>query len=140
MSYAQGFEQMRVASKHYDWNLNFGEIAKIWRAGCIIRAQFLQNITDAFDKNPELSNLLMDDYFQEIAKKYQDAVREVVALAVKAGIPVPAFSAAVAYYDSYRSEVLPANLLQAQRDYFGAHTYERVDRDGIFHYSWYEEQ
>ena len=82
----------------------------------------------------------MDDYFQEIAKKYQDAVREVVALAVKAGIPVPAFSAAVAYYDSYRSEVLPANLLQAQRDYFGAHTYERVDRDGIFHYSWYEEQ
>ncbi|MCZ3393298.1 NADP-dependent phosphogluconate dehydrogenase, partial [Enterococcus faecium] len=134
MSYAQGFEQMRVASENYDWNLNFGEIAKIWRAGCIIRAQFLQNITDAFDKNPELNNLLMDSYFQEIAAKYQEAVRDVVALAVKAGIPVPALSAAVAYYDSYRSAVLPANLLQAQRDYFGAHTYERVDREGIYHF------
>ena len=140
MSYAQGFEQMRFASKHYDWNLNFGEIAKIWRAGCIIRAQFLQNITDAFDKNPDLDNLLMDDYFQDIANKYQDAVRDVVALAVKAGIPVPAFSAAVAYFDSYRSPVLPANLLQAQRDYFGAHTYERVDRPGVYHYPWYKEQ
>lgn len=140
MSYAQGFEQMRVASENYDWNLNFGEIAKIWRAGCIIRAQFLQNITDAFDKNPELNNLLMDSYFQEIAAKYQEAVRDVVALAVKAGIPVPALSAAVAYYDSYRSAVLPANLLQAQRDYFGAHTYERVDREGIYHFPWYEEQ
>lgn len=140
MSYAQGFEQMKVASEHYDWDLNFGEIAKIWRAGCIIRARFLQNITDAFDKDANLSNLLMDDYFKDIAAKYQEAVRDVVALAVKAGVPVPAFSAAVAYFDSYRSEVLPANLLQAQRDYFGAHTYERVDREGTFHYSWYEEQ
>src|SRR5699024_12558917 len=100
----------------------------------------LQNITDAFTKNPDLKNLLLDDYFKDIAKKYQKATRDVVTLAVKAGIPVPSLSAAISYYDSYRSEVLPANLLQAQRDYFGAHTYERTDRPGNFHYSWYEEQ
>ncbi|OAD64746.1 phosphogluconate dehydrogenase (NADP(+)-dependent, decarboxylating) [Pediococcus parvulus] len=140
MSYAQGFEQMKVASKHYDWNLQFGEIAKIWRAGCIIRAQFLQNITDAFDKDPELDNLLLDDYFKDIAKKYQESIRDIVGLGVKAGVPMPEFTAAISYYDSYRSAVLPANLLQAQRDYFGAHTYERVDREGTFHYSWYKEQ
>ena len=140
MSYAQGFEQMRIDSERYDWNLKYGELAQIWRAGCIIRAQFLQNITDAFTKNPDLKNLLLDDYFKDIAKKYQKATRDVVALAVKAGIPVPSLSAAISYYDSYRSEVLPANLLQAQRDYFGAHTYERTDRPGNFHYSWYEEQ
>lgn len=140
MSYAQGFEQMRVASEHYDWNLQYGELAKIWREGCIIRAKFLQNITDAFEKNPELSNLLLDDYFKDIARNYQEAVRDLVALAVKAGVPVPGFSGAISYYDSYRSEVLPANLIQAQRDYFGAHTYQRTDREGIFHYSWYEEQ
>lgn len=140
MSYAQGFEQMRVASEHYDWNLQYGELAKIWREGCIIRAKFLQNITDAFEKDPELSNLLLDDYFKDIARNYQEAVRDLVALAVKAGVPVPGFSGAISYYDSYRSEVLPANLIQAQRDYFGAHTYERTDREGIFHYTWYEEQ
>lgn len=140
MSYAQGFEQLRVASETYDWNLKFGELAQIWRAGCIIRAQFLQNITNAFDKDPKLSNLLFDDYFKDIATKYQESVRDVVATAVKAGIPVPSFSAAITYYDSFRAEVLPANLLQAQRDYFGAHTYERTDREGNFHYSWYEEQ
>jgi len=140
MSYAQGFEQMKVASKHYDWNLQFGEIAKFWRAGCIIRAQFLQNITDAFDKDPELDNLLLDDYFKDIAKKYQESIRDIVGLGVKAGVPMPGFTAAISYYDSYRSAVLPANLLQAQRDYFGAHTYERVDREGTFHYSWYKEQ
>lgn len=140
MSYAQGFEQMRIDSDRYDWNLKYGELAQIWREGCIIRAQFLQKITDAFDKNPELKNLLLDDYFKDIAKKYQKAIRDVVALAVKAGIPVPSMSAAISYYDSYRAEVLPANLLQAQRDYFGAHTYERVDRPGNYHYSWYEEQ
>ena len=140
MSYAQGFEQMRIDSDRYGWNLKMGELAQIWRAGCIIRAQFLQNITDAFDKNPDLKNLLLDDYFKDIAKKYQKAIRDVVALAVKAGIPVPSMSAAISYYDSYRAEVLPANLLQAQRDYFGAHTYERVDRPGNYHYSWYEEQ
>ncbi|AMV70068.1 6-phosphogluconate dehydrogenase, decarboxylating [Pediococcus damnosus] len=140
MSYAQGFEQMKVASKHYDWDLQFGEIAKIWRAGCIIRAGFLQNITDAFDKDPELNNLLLDDYFKDIAKKYQESVRDIVGLAVKSGVTIPGFSAAISYYDSYRSAVLPANLLQAQRDYFGAHTYERVDREGTYHFPWYKEQ
>ena len=140
MSYAQGFEQMRIDSERYDWNLQYGELAQIWREGCIIRAQFLQKITDAFKKNPALKNLLLDDYFKDIAKKYQKAIREVVALSVKAGIPVPSLAAAINYYDSYRAEVLPANLLQAQRDYFGAHTYERTDRPGNFHYSWYEEQ
>ena len=140
MSYAQGFAQLRSASKEYDWDLPFGEIAKIWRAGCIIRARFLQKITDAYDKNPDLENLLLDDYFLEITKKYQQAVREVVALAVQAGVPVPTFSSAIAYFDSYRSERLPANLIQAQRDYFGAHTYERTDKEGIYHYSWYHEE
>lgn len=140
MSYAQGFAQLRVASKEFDWDLPFGEIAKIWRAGCIIRARFLQKITDAYDKNPEIENLLLDDYFVEITKKYQQSVRDVVALAVQAGVPVPTFSSAIAYFDSYRAERLPANIIQAQRDYFGAHTYERVDREGIFHYSWYHEE
>lgn len=140
MSYAQGFEQMRVASEHYDWNLQYGDLAKIWRAGCIIRAQFLQNIMDAYDKDAELKNLLFDDYFKDIARNYQEAVRDLVGLAVKAGVPVPGFSAAISYYDSYRSAVLPANLTQAQRDYFGAHTYNRTDREGTFHYTWYTEQ
>ena len=140
MSYAQGFAQLRVASKDYGWDLPFGgEIAKIWRAGCIIRARFLQKITDAYENNPDIENLLLDDYFVEITKKYQQAVREVVALAVQAGVPVPTFSSAIAYFDSYRAERLPANIIQAQRDYFGAHTYERVDKEGIFHYSWYNE-
>lgn len=140
MSYAQGFAQLRVASKEFDWDLPFGEIAKIWRTGCIIRARFLQKITDAYDKNPEIENLLLDDYFVEITKKYQQSVRDVVALAVQAGVPVPTFSSAIAYFDSYRAERLPANIIQAQRDYFGAHTYERVDKEGIFHYSWYHEE
>ena len=140
MSYAQGFAQLRVASKEFDWDLPFGEIAKIWRAGCIIRARFLQKITDAYDKNPEIETLLLDDYFVEITKKYQQSVRDVVALAVQAGVPVPTFSSAIAYFDSYRAERLPANIIQAQRDYFGAHTYERVDKEGIFHYSWYHEE
>ncbi|HFD0842233.1 TPA: NADP-dependent phosphogluconate dehydrogenase [Enterococcus faecium] len=140
MSYAQGFAQLRVASKEFDWDLPFGEIAKIWRAGCIIRARFLQKITNAYDKNPEIENLLLDDYFVEITKKYQQSVRDVVALAVQAGVPVPTFSSAIAYFDSYRAERLPANIIQAQRDYFGAHTYERVDKEGIFHYSWYHEE
>jgi 6-phosphogluconate dehydrogenase len=138
MSYAQGFAQLRSASKEYNWELPFGEIAKIWREGCIIRAQFLQKITDAYDKEADLENLLLDDYFKDITANYQQAVREVVALAVQAGVPVPTFSSAISYFDSYRSDRLPANLIQAQRDYFGAHTYERTDREGIFHYSWYE--
>lgn len=140
MSYAQGFAQLRSASKEYNWNLPFGEIAKIWRAGCIIRAQFLQKITDAYDNDEDLANLLLDDYFKEITEKYQQSVREVVSLAVQSGVPVPTFASAIAYFDSYRAKRLPANLIQAQRDYFGAHTYERVDREGIFHYSWYDEK
>ncbi|KRL60915.1 NADP-dependent phosphogluconate dehydrogenase [Latilactobacillus fuchuensis] len=140
MSYAQGFEQMRVASDHYDWSLNYGEIAKIWREGCIIRARFLQKITDAFNHKADLNNLLLDDYFLEITKNYQGAVRDVAALAIQQGVPAPGLTAAITYFDSYRSEVLPANLIQAQRDYFGAHTYERTDREGIFHYTWYKEQ
>ena len=140
MSYAQGFAQLRSASKEYNWDLPFGDIAKIWREGCIIRARFLQKITDAYEKEGDLANLLLDDYFKEITEKYQQSVRDVVALAVQAGVPVPTFSSAIAYFDSYRSERLPANLIQAQRDYFGAHTYERTDREGIFHYSWYDEK
>jgi 6-phosphogluconate dehydrogenase len=139
MSYAQGFEQLRFASEKYDWKLQYGDLAKIWRAGCIIRARFLQNITDAYNKKLDLQNLLLDDYFLNIAKNYQESVRDLVGVAVKAGVPVPGFSAAISYYDSYRSAVLPANLTQAQRDYFGAHTYERTDRDGSYHYSWYTE-
>ena len=137
MSYAQGFAQLRAASKEYNWELPFGEIAKIWREGCIIRAQFLQKITDAYDKEADLENLLFDDYFKDITAKYQQAVRDVVAVAVQAGVPVPTFASAISYFDSYRSERLPANIIQAQRDYFGAHTYKRTDREGTFHYSWY---
>ncbi|MED1472380.1 NADP-dependent phosphogluconate dehydrogenase [Bacillus salipaludis] len=137
-SYAQGFAQMRAASKEYDWNLRYGEIAMIFRGGCIIRAQFLQKIKDAYDSNPELANLLLDPYFKEIVESYQAALRQVLALAIERGIPVPTFASAISYYDSYRSETLPANLLQAQRDYFGAHTYQRVDMDGTFHTDWYQ--
>ncbi|WP_374721262.1 NADP-dependent phosphogluconate dehydrogenase [Peribacillus tepidiphilus] len=136
VSYAQGFAQMRAASEEYGWDLKYGEIAMIFRGGCIIRAQFLQKIKDAYDRDPELKNLLLDPYFKEIVESYQTALREVVSLAVMNGIPVPCFAAALAYYDSYRTETLPANLLQAQRDYFGAHTYERVDKEGVFHTEW----
>ena len=139
MSYAQGFAQLRKASEEFDWDLPYGTIAQIWRAGCIIRAEFLQNITDAFNKDSELENLLLDDYFVDITKRYQEAVRDVVSLAVQAGIPIPTFTSAISYYDSYRSENLPANLIQAQRDYVRAHTYGRTDKAGIFHYDWYTE-
>ncbi|WP_079509656.1 NADP-dependent phosphogluconate dehydrogenase [Mesobacillus jeotgali] len=135
-SYAQGFAQMRAASEEYDWNLNYGEIAMIFRGGCIIRAQFLQKIKDAYDHNPELKNLLLDPYFKEIAENYQQSLREIISAAVLNGIPVPSFSAALSYFDSYRTETLPANLIQAQRDYFGAHTYQRIDKEGIFHTEW----
>ena len=140
MSYAQGFEQLRVASENYDWNLNYGDMAKIWREGCIIRAQFLQKITDAYEKNPELKNLMLDDYFKKIVEEYQNDVRDIAALAIKAGVACPGFSSAITYYDQYRSAHLPANLIQAQRDYFGAHTYERTDREGIYHYELYHEE
>ncbi|WP_027407695.1 NADP-dependent phosphogluconate dehydrogenase [Anoxybacillus tepidamans] len=135
-SYAQGFAQMKAASDEYNWNLQYGNIAMIFRGGCIIRAQFLQKIKEAYDRDPALSNLLLDPYFKEIVENYQEALREIVATAVMRGIPVPAFASALAYYDSYRMETLPANLIQAQRDYFGAHTYERVDKEGVFHTEW----
>jgi 6-phosphogluconate dehydrogenase len=129
---------MRAAAEEYKWDLNYGDIALMWREGCIIRAQFLGRIKEAFDKNPDLQNLLLDDYFKDVIEKNQNAWREVIASAVTNGIPVPAFSSALAYYDGYRSAELPANLLQAQRDYFGAHTYERVDkpRGEFFHTNW----
>ncbi|KVZ33296.1 6-phosphogluconate dehydrogenase [Burkholderia multivorans] len=136
ISYAQGFAQLRTASEEYGWNLDLGTIAKIFRAGCIIRARFLQKITDAYAKAPALANLLLDPYFRGIAEQYQASLREVVVAAVKAGVPVPAFASAVAYFDSYRSERLPANLVQAQRDFFGAHTFERTDKPGSFHANW----
>ncbi|WP_058914171.1 NADP-dependent phosphogluconate dehydrogenase [Entomohabitans teleogrylli] len=139
VSYAQGFSQLRAASEEYHWDLHYGEIAKIFRAGCIIRAQFLQKITDAYAENPAIANLLLAPYFRKIADEYQQALRDVVAYAVQNGIPTPTFSAAVSYYDSYRSAVLPANLIQAQRDYFGAHTYKRIDKEGVFHTEWLED-
>ena len=136
VSYAQGFAQLRAASDEYQWQLPYGTIARIFRAGCIIRARFLQKITDAYERDAALNNLLLDPYFRDVAAQYQDALREVVATAVRAGVPVPCFASAIAYYDGYRAEHLPANLLQAQRDYFGAHTFERVDKAGSFHADW----
>ncbi|MEI2633420.1 MULTISPECIES: NADP-dependent phosphogluconate dehydrogenase [Bacillus] len=135
-SYAQGFAQMKAASEEYNWDLKYGEIAMIFRGGCIIRAAFLQKIKEAYDREPELDNLLLDSYFKNIVESYQGALRQVISLAVAQGVPVPSFSSALAYYDSYRTAVLPANLIQAQRDYFGAHTYERTDKEGIFHTEW----
>lgn len=137
VSYAQGFAQMRAASEEYNWNLQYGNIAMIFRGGCIIRAQFLQKIKDAYDRDPGLKNLLLDPYFKDIVENYQDAWRQVVSTAVAVGIPVPGFASGLAYYDSYRTERLPANLLQAQRDYFGAHTFQRVDKEGTFHFQWF---
>ncbi|ODP26932.1 NADP-dependent phosphogluconate dehydrogenase [Paenibacillus sp. PK4536] len=139
VSYAQGFAQMRAASDEYGWDLKYGNIAMIFRGGCIIRSRFLQNIKDAYDKDSGLKNLLLDDYFKGVVEEYQDAWREVVSIAVKYGIPVPGFSSALAYFDSYRTERLPANLLQAQRDYFGAHTFKRLDKEGTFHHEWMQE-
>ncbi len=137
-AYAQGFQLMREAQKEYRWTLDFGTIAAIWRGGCIIRARFLQKITEAYRRDPGLVNLMLDPYFKKALADRQDAWREAVALAVRHGIPAPAFSSALAYFDGYRSARLPANLLQAQRDYFGAHTYERVDapRGKFFHVDW----
>ncbi|MHC4524343.1 MAG: decarboxylating NADP(+)-dependent phosphogluconate dehydrogenase [Planctomycetota bacterium] len=138
VSYAQGYQLMRAAATEYGWNLNNGGIALMWRGGCIIRSVFLGKIKDAFDKNPELSNLLLDPFFTDAVEKAQDAWRRVVTAAVNMGVPMPAISSALAYYDGYRAGRLPANLLQAQRDYFGAHTYERVDkpRGEFFHTNW----
>jgi 6-phosphogluconate dehydrogenase len=138
VSYTQGYMLLRAAAAEYGWNLNYGGIALMWRGGCIIRSVFLSKIKEAFDRDPNLANLLLDDYFREQVDTAQAAWRRVVARAVEMGIPVPAMSSALAFYDGYRHERLPANLLQAQRDYFGAHTYERVDkpRGEFFHTNW----
>jgi 6-phosphogluconate dehydrogenase len=138
VSYAQGFMLMRAAAREYQWNLDFGKIAQLWRAGCIIRSAFLERITAAFDRDPGLPNLLVNDYFSTVMRKSQASWRRVTAEALRLGIPVPAFSAALSFYDGYRSARLPANLIQAQRDYFGAHTYERIDRPRgeFFHTQW----
>ncbi|MEX1015712.1 MAG: NADP-dependent phosphogluconate dehydrogenase [Phycisphaeraceae bacterium] len=139
-AYAQGFQLMREAQKEYHWTLDFGEIARIWRGGCIIRARFLQKITDAYARDPELTNLMLDPYFKKAVENAQANWRKVVSIAATNGVPAPAFMSALAYYDGYRSNRLPANLLQAQRDYFGAHTFERVDqpRGKFFHVDWPE--
>jgi len=135
-SYAQGFALLRIASAEYGYDLDYGDIAKIWRGGCIIRAALLEDIRQAFDRDPDLKNLLMDPVFGQAVEDRQDAIRAVVTYAVANGIPVPALSAALAYFDAYRTARLPANMIQAQRDYFGAHTYRRVDREGSFHTEW----
>ncbi len=136
VAYAQGFEQMAAAGAEFGWGLDLGAIARIWRGGCIIRARFLNRITEAYAERPDLSSLLMAPYFQEEVARCQQAWRRVVATAVDLGVPVPAFGSALAYYDGYRRERGPANLVQGLRDYFGAHTYERVDRQGAFHTRW----
>jgi 6-phosphogluconate dehydrogenase len=138
ISYTQGYMLMQAAAAEYGWNLNLGGIALMWRGGCIIRSVFLGKIKEAFDKTPNLSNLLLDDYFRSEVDAAQAAWRRVVAKAIGLGLPVPAMSSALAFYDGYRRARLPANLLQAQRDYFGAHTYERVDRPRgeFFHTDW----
>ena len=135
-SYAQGFQLLRAADHEYHWDLQFGVISSLWRAGCIIRAQFLGRIKDAYARDPALANLLLDPHFAGVMASYQQDWRKVVSLAAENGIAIPAFMSALSYYDGYRSGVLPANLLQAQRDYFGAHTYQRVDREGKFHTQW----
>ncbi len=136
VAYAQGFEQMTAASQAYDWDLDMGSLATIWRGGCIIRARFLNRIRDAYVENPDTVNLLMVPYFRDAVAEGQDAWRRVVARSVELGIPVPAFSSSLAYYDGYRRERGPANLIQGLRDYFGAHTYRRTDREGSFHTRW----
>jgi 6-phosphogluconate dehydrogenase len=138
ISYAQGYMLMREAAKDQKWNLNFGGIALMWRGGCIIRSRFLGNIKEAYDKNPQLSNLLLDKFFRKALTRYQAAWRRAIIHGVKSGVPTPAFTTALGFYDGYRTARLPANLLQAQRDFFGAHTYERVDkpRGQFFHTNW----
>ncbi|HEX4630778.1 MAG TPA: NADP-dependent phosphogluconate dehydrogenase [Chthoniobacterales bacterium] len=138
VSYAQGMELLGAASHQYSWDLNFGDIATIWRGGCIIRAKFLNRIVEAYNRDPALHNLMLDSYFRDIIASTQDNWRVAVSNAVEHGVAVPAFSASLAYFDSYRSARLPSNLLQAQRDFFGAHTYERTDRPGVFHTEWME--
>lgn len=136
VSYAQGFVQLQAASQEHDWGLDYGQCALLWRGGCIIRAQFLDRIKEAFDDQPNLENLMLYPYFKDAMETAQPHFRAAVVAATQLGVPVPAFSTALAYYDSYRRDRLPANLLQAQRDYFGAHTYKRTDKDGVYHTEW----
>jgi 6-phosphogluconate dehydrogenase len=138
VSYAQGYQLMRAAAKTYGWNLNNGGIALMWRGGCIIRSVFLGKIKEAFDRNPNLTNLLLDPFFSGKVQNAQASWRRVICKSIELGIPMPTISAALSYYDGYRAARLPANLLQAQRDYFGAHTYERIDkpRGEFFHTNW----
>ncbi|MFF1817983.1 NADP-dependent phosphogluconate dehydrogenase [Kribbella sp. NPDC058245] len=136
VAYAQGFDAIRAASEQYDWNVDLGAMATIWRGGCIIRARFLDRIKEAYDRNPALPSLLVDDYFKDAVANGQDAWRRVVATAATAGVPAPGFSAALSYYDGLRAERLPAALIQGLRDLFGAHTYKRVDAEGTFHLEW----
>lgn len=139
-SYAQGFVQLQAAAAEHDWPLNYGNCALLWRGGCIIRARFLDRIKEAFDVDPKLENLLLAPYFTQAVHEAQKSWRHVVTSAIRLGIPTPAFTTALAYYDGYRRNRLPANLLQAQRDYFGAHTYQRTDRNGSFHTDWLRER
>jgi 6-phosphogluconate dehydrogenase len=138
VSYTQGMELLRSGSTEYKWNLNLSDVATIWRGGCIIRAKFLNRIVEAYRRDAALHNLLLDRYFTKIIRKAQRNWRVAVSIAIKHGVAVPAFSASLAYFDSYRQARLPANLLQAQRDFFGAHTYERIDKPGVFHTEWIE--
>jgi 6-phosphogluconate dehydrogenase len=138
ISYAQGYMLLREAAKEEGWNLNFGGIALMWRGGCIIRSRFLGEIKVAYDKNPKLTNLLLDDFFNKVLNDDQDSWRRAIIRGIEAGVPTPAFSTALSFFDGYRSARVPANLLQAQRDFFGAHTYERIDkpRGQFFHTNW----
>jgi 6-phosphogluconate dehydrogenase len=136
VAYAQGFEQMSVASAQFSWDLKLGDMATIWRGGCIIRAKFLDRIKEAYERNPKLANLLLDDYFLSAVTRTERAWQQVIRLAVESGVPTPAFSSSLAYYDGLRRARGPANLLQGLRDYFGAHTYRRLDKEGSFHTRW----
>jgi len=138
LCYAQGFQLMRAAATEYGWDLQYGSIAYLWRGGCIIRARFLERIKEAFDQQPDITNLIQAPYFSPTLLAAEQHLRDVVCVATRSGIPVPAFSSALAYFDALRTEVLPANMVQAQRDYFGAHTYERIDKEGVFHTEWIE--
>ncbi|WMC19732.1 MAG: NADP-dependent phosphogluconate dehydrogenase [Enterobacteriaceae bacterium PC38] len=136
ISYAQGFSQLTKASKKNKWNLNYSNIAKIFRSGCIIKAKLLQNITNSYIKNPNIKNILLTKYFSNIINNYQNSLRDVIIFSIRLGIPIPVFNASISYYDSYRCANLSTNLIQAQRDYFGAHTYKRIDKNGIYHTKW----
>ena len=139
MAYAQGFDEISAGARQYGWDIDLGAVARIWRGGCIIRAKFLNRISDAYGSGRIFTSLLFDEYFKDAVENAQDAWRQVVAAAAQAGIPVPAFSSSLAYYDGLRSDRLPAALIQGQRDFFGAHTYKRVDRPGTFHTLWAQE-